>query len=61
MNTKVSISVSPKEFDLLREAVDIMCDLEHEKVNDVGADPKARQTARTREVMLRDLSHKLNS
>lgn len=62
MNTKVTVTVNPREFDLLREAVDATAN-SYEALYSRGstADPKLKREAREKEAELRVLSGKLNS
>jgi hypothetical protein len=62
MNTRVTINVNPREFDLLREAVGATA-TSYEALYSQGssADPKTKRTAREKAGELRVLEGKLNS
>jgi hypothetical protein len=61
MNTKISITLRPDEFDLLREAVEEFAK-EHELLmNAKDLDPAGRRAAREKAALTRDLLGKLNS
>jgi hypothetical protein len=61
MNTKVSITLRPDEFDLIREAVESMCVTMDSDSRDEKFNSQQRHEARQKAGRLADLSAKLNS
>jgi len=61
MNTKITVTLNPTEFDLLRESVEFNATNEEHVMNDRSTDHAIRAASRAKAAQLRDLQAKLNS
>lgn len=60
MDAKITVTATPSEFDLVRQAMTRDMQRMHETCRDDSVEPQARQAARQTEAQLADLLRKLS-